>query len=123
MYIADLHCDTILEIVKKDKGNLRKGKFHIDCEKLKAGEYILQNFAMFTNYSENQANMDFVNGMIDKYYEELALNQDMISPAFSYNDIVKNASEGKVSSVLTIEEGAVCEGKVENLRKLYNDQI
>lgn len=120
MYIADLHCDTILEIFNKDDKHLKKGSWHIDCEKLKKGEYALQNFAMFTNYGENQANMDFVNKMIDVYYKELDENKDVIMPAFSYKDIETNMKNGKVSAVLTIEEGAVCEGKVENLKKLYD---
>lgn len=120
MYIADLHCDTILEITKKDGQHLRQNKAHIDCEKLSQGEYALQNFAMFTDYGENQANFDFVNKMIDVYYEELEKNKDYILPAYSFEDIKNNMSAGKVSAVLTIEEGAVCEGDVYKLRSLYN---
>ncbi len=120
MYIVDLHCDTILEIAKNNGCHLSKNNVHIDCEKLRQGEYALQNFAMFTDYGENQANFEFVNKMIDLYYDELEKNSHIILPALSYEDIENNMSKGKVSAVLTIEEGAVCEGEVEKLRLLYN---
>lgn len=119
MFIADLHCDTILDIVRKDGVHLKKSNAHIDVEKMKMGEYVLQNFAMFTDYGANEANFPFVNKMIDRYFEELAENKELIMPVFSYKDIEENMKNGKMSALLTIEEGAVCEGSVEVLRKLY----
>jgi len=120
MYIADLHCDTMLDIVRNQDCHLKKSNSHIDCEKLKKGEYVLQNFAIFTNLGKNEANFNFASNMIDKYYSELEANKDVISPVFSYADIENNMNSGKVSAVLTIEEGAVCEGSIEKLKLLYD---
>ncbi len=123
MFIADLHCDTMLDIVRNQDYHLRKSKSHIDCEKLKKGQYVLQNFAIFTNLGKNEANFNFASFMIDKYYSELEENKDVISPAFTYSDIENNMAAGKVSAVLTIEEGAVCEGNVEKLKSLYEKGV
>ncbi len=120
MYIADLHCDTILNIFREDGCCLKRNNSHIDCEKLKKGEYVLQNFAMFTDFGKKESTFDFVNKMIDKYYNELDKNKDLIMPVFSYGDIERNIKDGKISAVLTIEEGAVCEGSVDKLRSLYS---
>ncbi len=120
MFIADLHCDTILNIFRKDGCCLKKNNSHIDCDKLKKGEYILQNFAMFTDFGKNEATFGFVNKMIDKYYDELEKNSEYIMPVYSYGDIIRNMEEGKISALLTIEEGEVCEGDVEKLRSLYS---
>ncbi|MGO0916443.1 membrane dipeptidase, partial [Clostridioides difficile] len=35
-------------------------------------------------------------------------------------EIMKNQSEGKLTALLSIEEGAVLEGKLENLKKFYD---
>ncbi len=118
MLIADLHCDTILDIVEKEDYHLRDNNSHIDCLKLKKGEYILQNFAMFTNLSKVNSPFTHVNNMIDKFYEELNYNKDILSLATSFNDIENNMKDGKISAILTIEEGAVCEGKINYLHHL-----
>ena len=39
---------------------------------------------------------------------------------FTYEDILKNEAGGKLSALLTVEEGAVCGGSLERLLKLYD---
>ena len=50
--IVDLHCDTVWRIeqarVKREKMHLRKSNFQVDGEKLLAGGYFAQCFAVFT---------------------------------------------------------------------------
>lgn len=53
---------------------------------------------------------------IDFYYQELEKNQDLIAPAINYQEILKNQADGKMSAVLTIEEGGVLKGHLEYLR-------
>ena len=51
MKAVDMHCDTISALLrKKQYGNpysLAKNDLHVDLEKMRAGDYLLQNFAMF----------------------------------------------------------------------------
>ena len=46
-------------------------------------------------------------------------HQDEIGIVVSYEDIEKNWKEGKMSALLTIEEGGVCQGKLAFLRNFY----
>lgn len=122
MNIIDMHCDTISAIrhIRKDGFcTLRSNSLQIDLEKMKQGGYLLQNFALFVNLSEEKNPMEVALLMVDLYYGELEKNQDMIRPAFSYQDIVQNQENGVMSALLTLEEGDICKGSLENLRNFY----
>lgn len=57
-------------------------------------------------------------------YEQLLLeNKEVIAPVFSYKDIEKNNVNGKISALLTIEEGGVCKGRVDLLKEFYNKGV
>ena len=49
--VADMHCDTILAILRgKEQGkeiSLRKNNLNVDLERMKKGDYLIQNFALF----------------------------------------------------------------------------
>lgn len=51
MKVADMHCDTILAILRgKEQGkeiSLRKNNLNVDLERMKKGDYLIQNFAIF----------------------------------------------------------------------------
>lgn len=123
MKIIDMHCDTIMALMNS-KEELRKSNNMIDLEKLQKGDYLLQCFAMFVPYVSKDKDpkyspFEYCNKMIDKYYLELAKNEDLIKPAFTYSDIEKNIKDGKLTALLTIEEGGVCLGNIEFLRNFY----
>ncbi len=123
MKIADMHCDTILELYKKRKAGSREGLAenggHVDLGKLEAGDCLVQNFALFVNLGETEHPWEDVLEMANLYNRELELNRGRIAPVFSYGDIERNRKEGKMSALLTVEEGGVCEGKLERLEHLY----
>ena len=47
---------------------------------------------------------EYCNKMIDRYYQELAKNEDLIKPAFTSKDIEQNIKENKMTALLTIED-------------------
>ena len=57
--------------------------------------------------------------LYEVYRRELEKNKDRIAPVLCYDDILKNEACGKLSALLTVEEGAVCGGSPERLRELY----
>ena len=123
MKIIDMHCDTVMELMKGET-NLRESKNMIDLKKMQEGDYMLQCFAMFVPYvsrnnEENYSPFEVCNKMIDKYYIEIEKNKDLISPVFKYEDIIENIKNNKMSALLTIEEGGVCLGNIEFLRNFY----
>lgn len=125
MKVADMHCDTILELLyskEKDEQEmtcLNQNKLHIDLQKMKQGDYLVQNFAMFVNLKKYENALERCLLLSDIFYEEMEKNQDIIRPAKSYFDIVANQKLNKMSGILTIEEGAVIKGNLSYLRNFY----
>lgn len=123
MKIIDMHCDTISELFARmaegRNDTLAKSELHIDLEKMKKGDYLLQNFAMFVNLSEREDALSYCLELIDLYYRQLQVNEDYIAPVFRYEDIERNSNEGKLSALLTIEEGGVTKGSLAHLRNYY----
>ena len=123
MKAADMHCDTIGRLYQAAKrgeeAKLRENDFHLDLMKMAKGDYLLQNFAMFVPLNETENPFETAMEMIDLYYEELKKNQDLICPVYSFQDIVDNQANGKMSAMLTLEEGQVINGKLSLLRDFY----
>lgn len=123
MKVVDMHCDTIGELWKAEKAgkpiSLRSNSLHIDLEKMQKGDYLLQNFAMFVFLGREKDPLVNVLEMIDVYNRAMAENADLIAPVLKYEDIEKNRAAGKLSGMLTIEEGAVLKGNPYVVRSLY----
>ena len=118
MKVVDMHCDTISRIYKEG-GSLKENDFNVDLNKMKKGDYLLQNFAMFVNLKSNPDPLTKAQQLIDLYYQELAKNQDIIKPVFNYQDIIDNQEKGLMSALLTLEEGAVVNNDLAILRNYY----
>lgn len=122
MRAADMHCDTIGELMKNEKkdNTLMKNSLHIDIKKLTAGDYMLQNFAMFVNMKEYENCHERCKIMID-YWNGLKKEYGTyIKEIKCVDDIIKNNREGKLSALLTVEEGECCMGDIAKLEELYD---
>lgn len=123
MQVIDMHCDTIIRMLEStDAGksaHLDKNDFSIDIEKLKAGHYMLQNFAIFTPLKMVDNPVLHCQRGIDYYYQEIEKNKEYIHPVLSYQDIENNVSHGMISAMLTLEEGAVVFNDLAMLRNYY----
>lgn len=128
MRAIDMHCDTIAEIhARRRRGeeiHLAKNSLMIDLEKLKTGGYSLQNFAMFVFLGDkSMPPFEMVKALISTFKGEMAANESLIRQVFDTEDIRKNEAEGKLSALLTVEEGGVCEGSLSNLHYLYEQGV
>ena len=126
MKVWDLHCDTLSELRRAEKaGRLKsfaQNDLHIDLEKLQKGDYLLQCFAAFVNLDDPAPGADpLVTALeeIDWFKRIMAAYPDAIAPVYTAADIRRNAAAGKISGMLTIEEGACCKGSVGVLRRMY----
>ncbi len=119
---VDMHCDTISRLWEYErKGKeaaLRKNRLHIDLERLQKRGYLVQNFALFVHLASVEDPWEQVLDLYRVYCSQMEQNQDLIAPALCYEDIERNRKLGKVSALLTVEEGAVCKGELEKLCKL-----
>lgn len=120
MNYIDLHCDTISSIHSNDYNiSLRNCDCQINLEKLKKSHCLLQCFAMFIHLKKVANPFIACMAMIDRYYQELKENEDLIAPVFCFDDIERNIANNRISSLLTIEEGAATLGSLEQLRNFY----
>lgn len=116
----DMHCDTILGLMdNKENQGLYENQLSIDIKKLRRGNSLAQFFAMWVDLEKEINPLETCLKMIDKFYIEIDKNSDNISLATNYEDIMRNDSEGKISAVLTIEEGGTIKGQIHNLRNFY----
>ncbi len=123
MKVIDMHCDTLGGLLsRREAGNpasLRRNEFHVDLERMKESHYLVQNFAMFVPLRPEEDPWERMLAMYRIYQEEMERNRDMIAPVLAFSDIAGNEAAGKLSALLTVEEGAVCKGQVEKLRELH----
>ncbi|PBF77860.1 dipeptidase [Clostridioides difficile] len=121
MKFIDLHCDTIAKLMENvETSELKSNKYSVDIDRLKKGDSLAQTFALFGDTEEVKHPFDYCMSMANKFHEEMKKNSDEIALATNYEEIMKNQSEGKLTALLSIEEGAVLEGKLENLKKFYD---
>lgn len=119
--------------------SLRENNRHIDLLRMRESGYLLQNFALFVDagtlissceiaYANSYDNpkmplhknpWEEVCFLYKVYQEEMTANSDLIAPVLKYGDIAANEAAGKMSAMLTVEEGAVCEGEIPKLEELY----
>ena len=108
MKVVDMHCDTISEIYKDHRagGNasILENSMMIDLKKMQAGDYGLQNFALYTNLDRAEGKpFEYCMQLLDTFYNEMEAHRDMIGIVKSYKDIEENWKQGKMSALLTIE--------------------
>ena len=130
MNIIDLHCDTLMPCLLKENYRLRHNDGHISLEKLRAGGVMAQCFAIFIPTNDAAARggvtMDpytYYSAALKTYRKELAANTDLIAPALTAGDILKNRDAGKLSALLTVEDSVSLEGRLERVDEFFRDGV
>ncbi len=123
MKVVDMHCDTIAELYydHRDGGNasILENHLHIDLKRMIKGDYLLQNFALFTHLGREQRPFEHTMKLLDTFYTEMEAHKDVIGIVKSWEDIEANRKAGRMSAMLTLEEGGVCQGEISFLRDFY----
>jgi len=135
--IADLHCDTISklrdyrlgrlgaeknQVACSEKNRLFLNGFHLDLERMKQAKYLLQNFAV---YIDSDVDFDVYGAYCEMYrlfQDEMQKNADCIRQVFRFSDIIENRNAGKISALLTVEEGQAADTP-EHLEQLFRDGV
>lgn len=142
MNVIDMHCDTLMNrylTVRNKLGfecpdniegaDLLDSDTMVNLRYLQKGGAMAQFFAIFMYPKENYRKYNHVEPLPDEVYiagcikvfeEALATYPEMIASARTADDICRNFAEGKVSGVLTMEDGRAVDGKLENLQRYYD---
>ncbi len=127
MYTADLHCDTISKIYhsrkRKEAAELRSNPFQVDIQKLRQGNYILQNFAVFVDLEQDGDPYQCAKDQIAVLKAEIHKNADKIRQVTSVTEILQNQAKGRISALLTLEEGEACKGDIKKLEEFYAEGV
>lgn len=125
--VFDLHCDTALSLLGQDMnqpGELRRNELHIDLERASELPGYCQCFACFTTpFMEEWAKVSPIvvfEREIATIQRELDKNADLMSLAYSTQDIRENQAKGLMSAVLTLEGTAGFGHDPALLEDLYN---
>ena len=125
MKFMDMHCDTIsgiyLERLSGQEKHLKENEGHLDLIRMKKGGCFAQNFALFTDLAEEKSPYEFARGALHAFQKEMEENSDLVRQASSIEELLQNERDGRMSGVLTIEEGGVCLGSTEILREFYRE--
>ncbi len=130
MNLIDLHCDTLWKILDLDqKGDLLKNQCSVNIPSMRQGGTMAQFFACFVfarnmegeDWNEKYENSyihvckmaEFLKSQTDSYHTDLAM-------AGCFSEIMKNAGQGKISAILTVEDGGVLNGRPERILELHD---
>ena len=123
MNVIDMHCDTLFELnIARKIGNeksLLENDLHIDLVKLQKGDYLLQGFAAYVDLLASENPLVSALEEIDIFYQIINTYPTQIAQVKNYIDILENQKAGRISAMLTMEEGGCCLGNLSVLRMLY----
>lgn len=130
MRYIDMHCDTLAEaLVRQSDTAKRLDGTMVDVERLKEAGCGAQFFAMFLPQRDEPdwfglKEMPTVWKLMEQMYavfqNTLQACDSDIAFARNAGELEANRKEGKISAFLTVENGALIDGKLTNIKKLYD---
>ena len=128
MKYLDMHCDTLMPFALGDEYSLYSNKSQVDFQRMKKGDALAQFFAVFFPPMENfekkgikgMTDEKYFQMLTDGFYRDVEKYNDMIAFAGNYDDIIRNEKNGKMSAILTIEDGKMINGDMDMLQKVYD---
>lgn len=124
--VFDFHCDTALGLLGRDMNSadeLRKNKGHIDLERASTLSGYAQCFACFTTpYMQEWGKVSPITVFereLVTIQREVDKNSDLITIAYSPEEIQANRDAGRMSAILTLEGTAGIDYNPEMLEDLY----
>lgn len=127
MFVADMHCDTLWALSEQRKkgihAKLVENDLQLDLKKMYKSNYMVQNFAIFVDRGTGENPYECYKKQLKLFQEEIKRNPEKIGFVKSYEEIENNVRNGRMSALLTVEEGEVCQGELEKLEELYTDGV
>lgn len=130
MPYIDMHCDTLMmaALVDKNKSLYSSEVLHVDYKRMKKSGAMAQFFAIFM---PDEATYQYLNvkPMRDKayfdllfelYLQNLKAHSDIIMPAHTAQMMQENYKNGKMSAVLTMEDGRMVDSDFGKLDEFYD---
>jgi len=136
MKFIDMHCDTLMyaaEGMYSAEGGvsdlLKIPNAMLDVERMKKSGISTEFFAIFFPPKENgfivaknkkYTDEEYFNLLYTCYKNTMELGKDHMAEAMNAADIVKNEAAGKMSGILTFEDGRIIDGSFEKMKHYYD---
>ncbi len=131
MEFIDMHCDSLSILLLADAENAEL--YHakatmVDIERMKRGGQLAQFFAVFLP-APGMLEQFGLRAMDDETYiqtlrgyllKNVEAHPELIQMAYSADDLLSNREQGKMSAILTMEDGRAVDGKLANLKRFYD---
>ncbi len=124
----DMHCDTLMRAYLDKKNNVYElPELMLDVKRLTESGASAQFFAMFMlpEYVRERLkdafpkDRDYVETLLSIYEKTLAEHGESIGRCTAYCDYLANKKAGRVSAILSVEDGRMVAGNLDNLKWLY----
>ncbi len=123
MDFIDLHCDTATEAMHHST-HLTEAQLNVHLPVTKEIERHCQCFAIYCPDTIRGEDAFNYYTMAKHYFQrELAEFPQLLEQVHTAADIYRITAEGKTAAVLTVEGGAVLDGKLEHLQTLHADGV
>lgn len=123
MKLFDLHCDTI-ERMEELGENMLTDKTQLSLKYLPQMEKWCQTFAIFIPDSKRGVDaVSYYEQVLAYFHKMLQKHADIVEMANTADDIRRITGSKKCAALLSVEGGAVLDGKLENIEKLKKDGV
>lgn len=125
----DMHCDTLLLTLHGDSSLLYENQGMQSMKLMREAKQLCQFFAIFFPPAHEEGAVplppdeELFCMLREHFYRELETHGDIIAAAHNYDEIMENWKKGLSSAVLTVEDGRLVNGKLENLDYLHKQGV
>lgn len=125
MKIIDMHCDTVMSHYYNREENLLDREGHLNLQMMQKAGALAQFFAIYLMRPEIEENGPYslFEEMYQLYRKQMERNSDLIRPAYCCGDVLRNQADGKMSAILTIEDGVFVEDRIERIQEVYDKGV
>lgn len=121
MFIADMHCDTVLRMGQGADISQRSESGHADLIRLREGGVGIQVFACFIDRSIPPGlRVAHVDRMIDRLHRMADDHADLVGLAFDADGARAIVESGRIAAVIGIENGLAIDNSLDNLRHFHD---
>ncbi|MDR3341753.1 MAG: dipeptidase, partial [Treponema sp.] len=118
-----MHCDTLMRAYLNKRDDIFETPFMLDIRRMREARGLAQFFAIFMpgpgaeiqSSAETFDDREYIQFCFDTLENTLKKHGGSIAPALSGTDIRENENQGKMSALLSFEDGRPIAGKIENL--------
>ncbi len=122
--VADLHCDTLIQMKRGYDFSERHNDYHVDIPRLIEGGIDLQVFASFLGSAKKeQSPFESVSASIDLLKAEISKHSDKIAVCLTSSDAQKIKESNRIGAMLSIEGGLALNKDPANVERFYKKGI